>query len=60
MIRGNKAREESTGAPLVVQHLRLHGPSARGMGWIPGQGTRSHRPQLQLRPGTAKEVNIDI
>ena len=60
MIRGNKALEESTGAPLVVQRLRPHGPSARGPGWTPGQGTRSHGPQLQLRPGTAKQVNIDI
>ena len=57
------------GASLVVQWLRLHIPNAGGLGSIPGQGTRSHEPQLedpsclsedqrsfvgQLRPGTAQ------
>ena len=28
----------------------------RGLGLIPGQGTRSH--MLQLRPGEAKSINI--
>ena len=32
--------------------LRLHTPNAEGPGSSPGQGTRSHTPQL--RPGTAK------
>ena len=32
---------------LVVLWLRLHTPSAGGLGSIPGQGTRS--PMLQLR-----------
>ena len=35
----------------MVQWLRPHAPNARGLGSIPGQGTRSHMPQL--RPGTA-------
>ena len=35
------------GTPLVVQWLRLHGPKAGGPGLIPGQGTRSHMPQLK-------------
>ena len=39
----------------MVQWLRPHAPNARGLGSIPGQGTRSHMPQL--RPGTAKEIN---
>ena len=30
------------GTSLVVQWLRLHAPSARGLGSIPGQGPRSH------------------
>ena len=30
------------GTSLVVQWLRLCAPSARGLGLIPGQGTRSH------------------
>ena len=44
---------------LVILGLRLHAPSAGDLGWIPGQGTRSHMlqlrvPVLQLRPGAAK------
>ena len=43
----------------MVQWLRLHAPSAEGPGLTPGQGTRSHTPQLRvrmlkLRPSTAK------
>ena len=37
---------------LVVQWLRLRAPNAGDPGLIPGQGTRSHMPQL--RPGAAK------
>ena len=33
---------------LVVQWLRLHAPNAGGPGSIPGQGTRSHMPQLRV------------
>ncbi|TEA39938.1 hypothetical protein DBR06_SOUSAS10310031, partial [Sousa chinensis] len=33
---------------LVVQCLRLHAPNAGGPGSIPGQGTRSHMPQLRV------------
>ena len=32
---------------LVVQWLRLQAPNAGGPGLIPGQGTRSHMPQLR-------------
>ena len=39
------------GTSLVVQWLRLHAPNAGGTGLIPGQGTRSHMPQL--RPDVA-------
>ena len=53
----------------MVQGLRLYALNMRGPGSIPGQGTRSHRPQLndaacpsedrrshmlQARPGAAK------
>ena len=31
---------------LVLRWPRLSAPSARGQGSIPGQGTRSHMPQL--------------
>ena len=37
---------------LVVQWLRLHAPKAGGLGWIPGQETRSH--MMQRRPSAAK------
>ena len=36
------------GASLGVQWLRLHTPNAGGLGSIPGQGTRSHMPQLRV------------
>ena len=50
----------------MVQWLRLHAPNAGGLGSVPGEGTRSHMPQLRvrmlqlkipptaIRPGTAK------
>ena len=49
----------SLGTSLVVQWLRLCAPNAGGLGLSPGQGTRSHMPQLRvgtlkLRPGVAK------
>ena len=39
----------------MVQWLRLHTPNAGGLGLTFGQGIRSH--VLQLRPGTAKQIN---
>ncbi|TEA35681.1 hypothetical protein DBR06_SOUSAS1110027, partial [Sousa chinensis] len=33
---------------LVVQWLSLHAPNEGGPGSIPGQGTRSHMPQLRV------------
>ena len=47
---------------MVVQWLRLQAPNAGGPGSIPGQGSRSHMPQLrghmqQLKPGTVKGIN---
>ena len=32
---------------IVVQWLRLYTPNGGGLGSIPGQGTRSHMPQLE-------------
>ena len=40
-----------TGASLVVQWLRLKAPNA---GSIPGQGSRSHMPQLKILSVAAK------
>ena len=36
------------GNSLVVHWLSLHAPSAGALGLIPGQGTRSHGPQLRV------------
>ena len=46
------------GTSLVVKWLRLSTPNAGGPGLIPGQGTRSHMPQL--RPSIAQEIKINI
>ena len=35
------------GASLVVLWLRFHAPNAGGSGSIPGQGTRSHAPEVR-------------
>ena len=42
----------------MVRSLTLQSPNAWGPGWILGQGTRSHMPQL--RPSAAKYININI
>ena len=36
------------GISLVVQWLRLQAPNEGGLGSIPGQGNRSHRPQPRV------------
>ena len=46
------------GTPLVVQGLRLHAPNVGGLGSIPGQGTRSHTPQLRS-PHAAKKTQCN-
>ncbi|TEA35059.1 hypothetical protein DBR06_SOUSAS33710015, partial [Sousa chinensis] len=33
---------------LVAQWLGRHAPNAGGPGSVPGQGTRSHMPQLRV------------
>ena len=38
----------SRGTSLVAQWIRLCAPNAGGPGSIPGQGTRSHMPQLRV------------
>ena len=42
----NKGTDE--GISLVVQWLRLHAPNVGGPDLIPGQGTRSHMPKVQI------------
>ena len=42
------------GTCLAVQWLRLLAPNAGGLGVSPGQGTRSHAPQLKISCATIK------
>ena len=48
------------GTFLVVQWLTFHTPNAGGPGSIPGQGTRSHKPQLKIVHATAKISHSQI
>ena len=41
-------RNSNFGTSLVVQWLRLRAPNAGGPGSNPGQGSRSHIPQLKI------------
>ena len=55
--------ESAERTSLVVQWLRLHSPSAGGLGSIPPQGTRSC--MQQLRPSAAEkkgsaEMDIEL
>ena len=43
------------GTWLVVQWLRLHIPSAGGLGSIPGQGTKARMPQLRVYVAQGRE-----
>ena len=48
-------KEDKAEASLVVQGLRLHTPNGGGLGLIPGQGTRSHTPQLKTPSATTND-----
>ena len=39
---------------VTSPQLRLRGPNAGGLGSTPGQGTRSHGPELKLLPAAMK------
>ena len=52
----NAVKFYGTGASLASQRLRLTALNAGVLGSLPGQVTRSHKPQL--RPSTGKEINI--
>ena len=41
----------------MVPWLRLHAPNAGGLGLIPGQGTRSHMPQVRVCMSQLKSLN---
>ena len=49
-----------SGTSLVVQWLRLHAPNAGAQGSIPGQGTRSHMPQLKIPCAATKTWHSQI
>ena len=40
---------------MVVQWLRLHAPNARGLGLIPGRGTRAHMLQQKNQHAATKD-----
>jgi len=46
------------GTSLVVQWLRLHAPSAGGLGSIPRQGTRAHMPELNSNAATGRSFKL--
>ena len=46
--KGVTNTERGRGTSLVVQWLRLQAPYAGCSGLIPGQGIRSHMPQLRV------------
>ena len=48
-------KKENVGTSLVVQWVRVRAPDAGGPGSIPGQGTRSHMPQLRSPHATTKD-----
>ena len=47
--------KKDLGTSLVVQWLRLRPSNAGDPGLIPGQGTRSHMPQLRVRMWQLKD-----
>ena len=51
----NKLKTCIQGASLVVQWLRLHVPNTGGLGLTPGQGTRSHMPELNISHASTKD-----
>ena len=54
MGEGGKDKEAEVGTSLAAQGLRLHTSKAGGVGLIPGQGTRSYTPQLEILCATTK------
>ena len=52
------SKTEPGGTLLVVQWLRFHTPNAGGPGLIPGQGIRSHMPQLKIPHAATKIPHV--
>ena len=55
-ILQNVKEPQGGGTSLVVQGLRLHAPNVGGPDSIPGQGNRSHMPQLKKIPHAATKI----
>ena len=53
-------KQSRMGTPLVAQWLRLLTSNAGGLGLVPGQGTRSHVPQLKIPHVAIKTQRIHI
>ena len=51
---GKLPQKDPAGTSLVVEWLRLNASNAGGLCLIPGQGIRSHTPQLEILCATAK------
>ena len=51
-------KKERPGTSLVVQWLRLHTPNEGSPGLTPGQGIRSHIPQLRAHVPQLKIPNV--
>ena len=52
-------KRSASGTSLVVQWQRIHAPNVEVMGSIPGQGTRSHVPQLEDSPCHSKDPEAE-
>ena len=59
-VPGNTHQEFCFGTSLVVQRLRLCAPTAGDLGLIPGQGVRSHKPQLKSSHAATKTQHNQI
>ena len=53
-------KKKWTGTSLVVQWVRLQAPGAKGLGFIPGQRTRSHMLQLKILYASTKTQHSQI
>ena len=56
-IKGDHSKRKRTGASLVAQELGRHSPNEGTWGLLPGQGARSHTPQLGVRVLKSKSLH---
>jgi len=60
MISSPRVKTRIEGTSLEIQWLKFHVPNARGLGSIPGQGTRSHVLLLKILHVTANTRHSQI